>query len=59
MKNRNLFVFLIIIFIVTPAIHYFVAGEQYDNTDFRNVVVVLQALVGLILVIMYGRKTKA
>jgi hypothetical protein len=58
MKNRNLFLFLIIIVIVAPAIHYFIAGENYGNSNVRNLLVGIQILVGIVLLVVYGRKSK-
>jgi len=58
MKNRNLFLFLVIICIIAPAIHYFVAGKNFDNTNVRNILVGIQALAGVALVVLYGRKSK-
>jgi hypothetical protein len=49
---------MVIVFIITPAIHFFIAGEQYDNTKIRNILVGIQAVVGVILIILYGRKPK-
>jgi uncharacterized membrane protein len=59
MKNRNLFNFLILIFVVAPAIHYFIGGENSQNTDLRNAMVVVQAVVGIVLMVVFGRKPKA
>lgn len=58
MKNRNLFLFLVIVFVIAPAIHYFIAGENFDNSVIRNVLVGIQALVGIVLLVVYGRKPK-
>jgi hypothetical protein len=58
MKNRNLFLLLVIIVIVAPAIHYFIAGENYGNSSVRSVLVGIQILVGIILLVVYGRKKK-
>ena len=58
MKNRNLFVFLVTIVIVAPAIHYFIAGDNFDNSIFRNILVGIQILVGIALLVFFGRKTK-
>ena len=58
MKNRNLFLFLVILVIVTPAIHYFIAGESYYNSSTRNILVGVQVLVGIFLLVIYGRKQK-
>lgn len=56
MKNRNLFLFLVILVIVTPAIHYFIAGENYDNSSTRNALVGVQMVVGIALLLLFGRK---
>lgn len=56
MKNRTLFLFLVILVIVSPAIHYFIAGENYENSAVRNALVAIQVLVGVALLIIYGRK---
>jgi hypothetical protein len=58
MENRRVFLFLVIVFIITPGIHYFVAGEHYDNSKLRNTAVVAQIIVGLVLIFFYGRKPK-
>jgi len=58
MKNRNLFLFLVIICIIAPAIHYFVAGKNFENANVRNILVGVQALAGVALVVLYGRKSK-
>ncbi|MBK9256617.1 MAG: hypothetical protein IPM42_14100 [Saprospiraceae bacterium] len=58
MKNRNLFFLLVAIVIVAPAIHYFIAGENYNNTSIRNILVGIQILVGVVLLVVYGRKNK-
>jgi hypothetical protein len=58
MKNRNLFLFLVIICIIAPAIHYFIAGKNYGDTNIRSILVGVQALAGIALLIIYGRKSK-
>ncbi|MCB0647492.1 MAG: hypothetical protein KDC49_12575 [Saprospiraceae bacterium] len=59
MKNRNLFLLLVAIVIVAPAIHYYIAGENYDNTLLRNILVGVQILVGLVLLVVFGRQQKS
>lgn len=58
MKNRNLFLLLVIVVIVAPAIHYFIAGQNFDNSSVRNILVGIQIIVGIVLLVVYGRKTK-
>ena len=58
MKNRNLFLFLVIICIISPAIHYFIEGKNYGDTNIRSILVGVQALAGIALLIIYGRKSK-
>jgi hypothetical protein len=58
MKNRNLFFLLIIIVIVAPAIHFFIAGKNYNSSSIRNILVGIQILVGVVLLLVYGRKNK-
>ncbi len=58
MKNRSLFLFLVILVILTPAIHYFIAGESYDNSNTRNILVGIQVFVGIVLLVVFGGKQK-
>lgn len=58
MKNRNLFLVLVIIVIVAPAIHYFIAGNNSDNSNLRNILVGVQIFVGIILLLVFGMKRK-
>lgn len=56
MKNRNLFILLIIICVLAPGIHYFIGGKQFDNSAIRNILVGVQIIGGLLLLFLYGRK---
>jgi hypothetical protein len=56
MKNRNLFILLIIICVLAPGIHYFIGGKQFDNSSIRNILVGVQIVGGLLLLFLYGRK---
>jgi hypothetical protein len=56
MKNRNLFILLVIICVIAPGFHYFIGGKSFDNTTTRNILVGIQILGGLILLFLYGRK---
>jgi hypothetical protein len=58
MKNRNLFLLLVIIVIVAPAIHYFIAGENYENSSIRSILVGIQVLAGIVLLVVFGRRKK-
>jgi len=58
MKNRNLFILIIIVFILAPAIHFFIAGKDVEQSTLRIVLVGLQILGGIFLVIYYGLKPK-
>ena len=55
MNNRNLFILLVIICVLAPGIHYFIAGRDMDNTSTRNLLVSLQILGGFMLLFMFGR----
>ena len=56
MENRNFFILLVIICVLTPGIHYFIAGKNFDNATIRNILVGVQVLGGLILLFVYGKK---
>jgi len=58
MENRNLFVLLVIIAVLAPAIYYFVSGRNYDHTSIRSILVVFQFLGGLALLYFFAFKTK-
>jgi len=58
MKNRSLFILIVIAFVIAPAIYFFVAGKNFENSDIRNILVGIQVLAGVVLLIVYGRKTR-
>jgi hypothetical protein len=55
MNNRNLFILLVIICVLAPGIHYFIAGRDMDNTGTRNMMVGAQVLGGFLLLFLFGR----
>jgi len=56
MKNRNLFLLLVILVILAPAIHYYIGGKNEENTTVRNVLVGVQIAVGVLLLLIFGIK---
>ena len=58
MKNRSLFLLLVIVVILAPAIHYFIGGDNQENTQIRNVLVGIQIICGVVLLIVFGKKSK-
>jgi len=58
MKNRSLFIILVIICILAPGIHYFISGNNFDNTTIRSILVGIQIVAGLALLLLYGMKSK-
>lgn len=57
MKNQlSFFKLLLIIVLVAPALHYFVGGKSHANGTIRDVLVVLQLVVGLGLLLFYSLK---
>lgn len=58
MKNRNLFLLIVVVFLITPAIYYFISGKNNDGDDIRNILVAIQAIAGFALLIIFGRKNK-
>jgi hypothetical protein len=57
MKNRQLFLLLVVIVIVTPAIHFFISNADNDATNLRKLLVGVQMLAGLMLLFYFGRKS--
>ncbi len=58
MENRNLFILLVIICVLAPGVHYFIAGKNFDHTLLRNVLTGIQILGGVALLVLYGRGKK-
>lgn len=58
MENRNLFILLVVICVLAPGVHYFMSGNNFDNTSTRNILVGLQILGGFVLLFLYGKKPK-
>jgi len=56
MKNRNLFVLLVVLVVLAPGIHYFIGGADQEQTTVRNILVGLQIVGGIVLLLLYGRK---
>jgi hypothetical protein len=56
MKNRNLFILLVIVCVLAPGIHYFVGGRNFDNSTLRNAMTAVQILGGIALIVLYGRE---
>ena len=46
-QNRQFFKYLLIIVLIAPAIHFFVAGKNQEHDLVRNALVVVQFFVGL------------
>lgn len=61
MKNQlSFFKLLLILVLVAPALYYFVGGKSEDYGKLRDVLVVLQLVVGLGLLLFYSlKKNKA
>lgn len=58
MENRNLFVLLVIVTVLAPAIYFFISGRNYDHSSTRNILVVFQFLGGLALWYFFAFKAK-
>ena len=56
MNKLNQFRLLVVIIIVAPAMHYFIAGKDQEHTLIRNILVIAQIGAGLLLLLLYGRK---
>ncbi len=55
MKNRNLFLLLVIVVLVVPGIHFFIAGKNAETSSLRNVLVGVQVLVGFALLFLFRK----
>ena len=55
MKNRNLFLLLVIVVLVVPGIHFFIAGNNAETSSLRNVLVGVQVLVGFALLFLFRK----
>ena len=56
MKNRSFFIFLVILCVIVPGIHYFIAGKNSEHELLRNLLVLAQIVGGIMLIVLYGLK---